>query len=85
MSTPDRSDDYDVDLAERRRQENAPLEEAGEGESEGFELAERDLVEHASHGDQHSTQPIVRDSWDEVESDESGAEYGEPDSEDVED
>lgn len=28
-----------------------PLAEAGEGESEGFELAEQDLVEHASHGD----------------------------------
>jgi hypothetical protein len=28
-----------------------PLEEAGEGEAEGFELAERDLVEHATHGD----------------------------------
>lgn len=30
-----------------------PLIEAGEGESEGFELAEKDLVENASHGDQH--------------------------------
>jgi methyl coenzyme M reductase gamma subunit len=29
-----------------------PLEEAGEGEAEGFEEAERELVEHASHGDQ---------------------------------
>lgn len=28
-----------------------PLEEAGEGEAEGFELAEQDLVEHATHGD----------------------------------
>jgi hypothetical protein len=28
-----------------------PLEEAGEGEAEGFELAERDLEEHATHGD----------------------------------
>jgi hypothetical protein len=30
-----------------------PLIEAGEGESEGFELAERDLEGIASHGDQH--------------------------------
>jgi hypothetical protein len=28
-----------------------PLEESGEGEAEGFELAERDLEEHATHGD----------------------------------
>jgi hypothetical protein len=28
-----------------------PLQEAGEGEAEGFEDAERELIEHASHGD----------------------------------
>jgi hypothetical protein len=28
-----------------------PVEEAGGGESEGFEQAERDLVEHSEHGD----------------------------------
>jgi hypothetical protein len=28
-----------------------PLEEAGEGEAEGFEMAEQDLTEHATHGD----------------------------------
>ncbi|HEX7245281.1 MAG TPA: hypothetical protein VF245_06940 [Solirubrobacterales bacterium] len=30
-----------------------PLEEAGEGEAEGFEQAERALADIASHGDQH--------------------------------
>jgi hypothetical protein len=30
-----------------------PLEEAGEGEAEGFEQAERRLMEIAEHGDQH--------------------------------
>jgi hypothetical protein len=30
-----------------------PLEEAGEGESEGFEQAERRLEDIAEHGDQH--------------------------------
>jgi hypothetical protein len=30
-----------------------PLIEAGEGESEGFELAERRLEDIAGHGDQH--------------------------------
>lgn len=31
-----------------------PLSEAGQGESEGFELAEEQLREHASHEDQHA-------------------------------
>jgi hypothetical protein len=35
----------DLDPAER------PLAEAGEGEAEGFEQSEQDLIEHASHGD----------------------------------
>jgi len=39
-----------------------PLIEAGEGESEGFELAEEELIEHASHGDQHSDNLIGRDA-----------------------
>lgn len=30
-----------------------PLIEAGEGEAEGFELAEKQLVDIASHGDEH--------------------------------
>lgn len=30
-----------------------PLAEAGEGESEGFEIAEEELADNASHGDQH--------------------------------
>ena len=30
-----------------------PLIEAGEGESEGFELAEKALEENAAHGDEH--------------------------------
>ncbi len=41
--------------AERDSEDPAeqPLIEAGEGEAEGFELAERDLEDIASHGDQH--------------------------------
>jgi hypothetical protein len=47
----------------------APLIEAGEGEAEGFEVAEADLIEHASHGDQHGTDPIWHDAagFDEAE------------------
>ncbi|WP_156027765.1 hypothetical protein [Candidatus Solirubrobacter pratensis] len=49
----------------------APLIESGEGESEGFDLAEADLIEHAEHGDQHGTDPILHDaaSFDEVDDD----------------
>jgi hypothetical protein len=42
----------------------APLIEAGEGESEGFDVAEADLIRHAEHGDQHGTYPIWRDAAD---------------------
>jgi hypothetical protein len=49
-------DNADADPAQR------PLAEAGEGESEGFELAERELEEHASHGDQHSAGRIIEDA-----------------------
>lgn len=55
-----------------------PLEEAGEGEAEGFEQAERELVEQASHGENR---------WDpesdafpaEEESDSAASVYGEAD------
>jgi hypothetical protein len=40
--------DEDLDPAER------PVIEAGEGEAEGFEQAEEELIDHASHGDQQS-------------------------------
>jgi hypothetical protein len=40
----------------------APLIEAGEGEAEGFDVAESDLIEHAEHGDQHGTDPIWHDA-----------------------
>lgn len=40
-----RAGDEELDPAQR------PLVEAGEGEAEGFELAEADLVEAAEHGD----------------------------------
>jgi hypothetical protein len=40
-------------MTERDPQDPAwqPVEEAGGGESEGFEQAERELIEHAEHGD----------------------------------
>lgn len=47
--------DEDLDPAER------PLVEAGEGEAEGFELAEEELIEHATHGDQQSAHAVLHD------------------------
>src|SRR5579862_4922072 len=39
-----------------------PLAEAGQGEAEGFEQAEQELIEHASHGDLHSTWQATEDA-----------------------
>jgi hypothetical protein len=66
--------DYGTDESHRA------LEESGEGESEGFELAEQDLIEEASHGDEKRS-PEADAFTPERESDESTAEYGEPDEE----
>ena len=54
--------DGDRDLDARRREERRAVEEAGGGESEGFELAEQELIEHTSHGDEHSPARIMRDA-----------------------
>ena len=66
-------------LARRRLEERRAVEEAGGGESEGFELAEQELVEHTSHGDGHSPSVIMRDAAAETEAD--GQDYGEADEE----
>jgi hypothetical protein len=52
------------------------LIESGQGESEGFELAEKRLEEVASHGDQHRFP-----DRDVPGSEEQDADYGEPDEE----
>ena len=41
-----------------------PLAESGEGFAEGFEVAEQELVDHASHGDQHSAGRVLEDAPD---------------------
>jgi hypothetical protein len=48
-----RAGDEDLPPAER------PVSEAGGGESEGFEQAEEELIEHASHGDEQSTHDVL--------------------------
>jgi hypothetical protein len=69
---------YILSLQTRRREEWRAVEEAGGGVSEGFELAEDDLVEHASHGDDVMTSRILRDAGT-VDEERGGAVYGEAD------
>jgi hypothetical protein len=52
-------------LEQRRWEERRAVEEAGGGESEGFELAEQELIEHSSHGDEHNPVRIMRDASEE--------------------
>ena len=67
-------------LQARRREERRAVEEAGGGVSEGFELAEADLIEHASHGDYASASRILRDAGT-LDEERSDAIYGEADDE----
>ncbi|PZS12367.1 MAG: hypothetical protein DLM64_05025 [Solirubrobacterales bacterium] len=68
-----------VDLARRRAEERQAVDEAGGGESGGFELAEQDLIENASHGDQHTPDRIMQDAGPDEEPVPSA--YGEADDE----
>ena len=64
--------EYDADEAHR------PAAESGEGEAEGFELAEQDLIEEASHGEEGRS-PEVDAFQPELESDTADSVYGEAD------
>jgi hypothetical protein len=83
----DEADDAPAELELRRREERRAVEEAGGGESEGFELAEQELIEHASHGDEHTPTRIMLDAASERETggpldgEEDEAVYGEADEE----
>ena len=67
----------EVDEAERA------LSEAGQGEAEGFELAEEELIENASHEELASPDPIHLAGEDEEAL--PDVEYGEADTEESED
>jgi hypothetical protein len=69
-----RTGDEEMDPAQR------PLSEAGEGEAEGFELAEKELVEHASHGDSGGNPLDDAFTVKEEKAPDEGA-FGEPDHE----
>jgi hypothetical protein len=81
MAVDSFTSDADLNLEARRREERRAVDEAGGGESEGFELAEADLIEHASHGDEHSTARILQDAGLEPAEEAVDAEYGEADEE----
>jgi hypothetical protein len=60
----------------KRREARRPVDEAGGGESEGFELAEQDLIERAENWEGRSPE---HDAFPAEEA--TGAEYGEADHE----
>jgi hypothetical protein len=68
-----------VELAERRRKERWAVEEAGGGQSEGFELTEEELIQHASHGDEQTPARIMYDAGPQEES--ASSVYSEADEE----
>jgi hypothetical protein len=59
----------------------SPLIEAGEGESEGFELAEADLIEHAEHSDYSGTDPILGAAFEDIDDNFDFDDYSEADEE----
>ncbi len=56
------------------------VREAGGGEAEGFEQAEQQLIEHASHGDSQSAHVLLHDRGADEEAI-AGSAYGEADGE----
>lgn len=56
-----------------------PVEEAGGGVSEGFEQAEDELIENASHGDGAGNPERDAIDNEDAEAERSTAEYGEAD------
>jgi hypothetical protein len=68
----------DDELQRKRDEAQRPVTEAGGGEAEGFEEAEELLEENATHGE-GGADPEADAFTGELESDESGAEYGEAD------
>lgn len=64
--------------AEEPNEAERPLAEAGQGQAEGFEQAEEQLIEHASHGDQHAARQANQDATTEQD-DARAAQQGDPD------
>ena len=71
------NEDRELSREERHEEEQRAVREAGGGESEGFELAEEELIEHASHGDSGPDPSRLAGEPEEFE----GGDYGEADHE----
>ena len=67
------------DPDERNDPARQPVEEAGGGVAEGFEQAEEQLIENASHGDGGGDPLADAIDNESVEAEQSTAEYGEAD------
>ncbi|HYH59892.1 MAG TPA: hypothetical protein VD790_11845 [Thermoleophilaceae bacterium] len=65
--------------AENPDPERQAVDEAGGGVAEGFEQAEEDLVENATHGDGGGDPGADAIDNEHVDAERSTAEYGEPD------
>lgn len=72
-------DHHLMSRADRHAEERRAVEEAGGGEAEGFELAEQDLIDHATHADDRSSTSILAAGSTAEEYTE--ADYGEADEE----
>jgi hypothetical protein len=70
-------DERELSHEERHQEEQRAVREAGGGEAEGFELAEEELIEHASHGDSGPDPSRLAGRSEEL----TDAEYGEADHE----
>ena len=80
------TDEFEAhDLEERRTEEQRAVSEGGGGEAEGFELAEEELIEHASHGDPGPDPSNLAGAPEEYRGDEGGEADHEHSSEDDED
>ena len=77
-----RAPEYEDEEGDVVDDETRPLIEGGEGVEEGFETAENDLRESASHGE-NRYDPELRDFGDEESAGEGDAIAGEPDEIDV--
>ncbi len=77
MERDETTSDMTPELAERRSEERRPVEEAGGGVAEGFEQAERELIDRATHSEDGGAGAFETDRRDEAE--DAGEVHGEPD------
>ena len=77
-----RAPEYDDEEGRPADEEARPLLEGGEGVGEGFETAERDLRETATHGE-NRYDPAAHDFGDEESAGDADVLHGEPDEIDV--